>query len=61
MVLEFGGAVDEYFVEMLREEGLRTQEEETDEGDGMTGQCWVTPPALAVVVRSSQFLINPAL
>ena len=37
MVLEFGGVVDESFVKLLREEGLHAQEEETDEGDGMTG------------------------
>ena len=28
MVLDFGGVIDEYFVKLLREEGLFAQEEE---------------------------------
>ena len=33
---EFGGTLDESFVEMLREEGLTSKVDENSDGDGMT-------------------------
>ena len=54
MILEFGGAVDESFVEMLQEEGLRTQEEDTDDGDGMTVEDRVIRSSLAMIGKGGK-------
>ena len=63
-MLEFGGSVDESFVEMLREEGLTSQIEENEEGDGMTVEDRVIHSSLAMIgqnpktKKNSEMILN---
>ena len=54
MVLEAGGTVDEYFVDVLREEDVRTQEDENDDGDGMTVEDRIIRSSLAMIGKGGK-------